>query len=136
MTISTPRHRTFALLGAAFAIAVPGCGDDDGGGSATPAASPASAAVAAGPVLTGRPDAGSLTCSHLANRENHVVVYDASLELARKSRLSDNTRQVATRIYAAMHDLCDDSDDPGYRPAKDSLAAVERGEYEAEVSLP
>ena len=130
MTTSPSRRMSLAaVVATALAIVVPACGDDDDTSTARPA-------LAAGPALGGDPSPGTLNCSHLANRENNVAVWDASLELARRSRLGSNTRQVATRIYAAMHDLCDQRSVGEYRPAEDAVEAVGRGEYPPEVSLP
>ena len=131
---SHPRSAPAALIGVALVIATGGCGSDSNSGSSSEPSS-AGAAVA-GPEVQGRPDASKLTCSHLANPANFAVAYDAAFDLAGRTRVTDgSTQQVASRIYAAMSDLCEKRSDPSYRPVEDAVDAVKSGGYVIRTTL-
>jgi hypothetical protein len=131
--ISHPRSAPAALIGVALVIATGGCGSDSKSGSSSERSS---AGAAAGPEVQGRADASKLTCSHLANPANFAVAYDAAFDLAGRTRVTDgSTQQVASRIYAAMSDLCEKRSDPSYRPVEDAVDAVKSGGYEIRSTL-
>jgi hypothetical protein len=129
------RRAAAAVLGAALCLGLAnGCG---GNGDSKKVSERTSRAAGGVPTLGAHPDPYKLTCSDIGNRENYPPVYDAAVILARAADLRDaSDQQTATRLYAAVHDLCAKRANPAYRPAKDALVAVKRGEYRTESALP
>lgn len=133
MSVRVRHPASIAVLGASLCLFVAsGCGD-----SGEAASKPVQgAAGAAGSVLSEHPDPGSITCAQLENRENYQPVFNAAVVLAETTKLRGVSRQqVNQRIYGAFHGVCA-KHGAAYRPAKDAVAAVERGEFRAEVALP
>ena len=128
------RPGAVALLGSALVLGASACGDDDDD-KAQPAQP--SGVASAGPVLERDADPGEISCSHLTNRDNFAAAHSVAFRLAKSvDGAEGSTEQVAVRLTGAMTDLCEKRGDPSYRPSKDAVAAVERGEYETQTSIP
>jgi hypothetical protein len=125
--------KRFATLGALAALALGACGDDEDG-AATPAAQEPKPAVEPKDVPT---DPYALTCGHIADpAASAKASRRASFTLADESGIDDRSRlQVAESMWFAMTELCKKEGD-GYKPAKDALAAVKAGKYEADLGTP
>ena len=128
-------HRAGVILGSVLCLVVAnGCGGD---GSSKSARKQVSGAAPAAQSVGNHPDPYKLTCADIVNRENYPPVYDAAVVLAKAANPRDaSDQQAATRVYAAVHGLCSKHRSEAYRPARDAVAAVKRGEYKTVAVQP
>jgi hypothetical protein len=78
----------------------------------------------------------ALTCGHVLAihsvkaQQFHIAAHS----LAREVRLPrTNRNQVWARLVHALLDICQRAGDPGYRPAREAVRRVRRGEYRLSV---
>ena len=118
-----------AMVAAALVLPATGCGSSS---SKSPAKQ-----QQVNRALGSHPDAYKLTCSDVSNHDKVLSVTNAAFDLANRLDLrTDSILHVATRIYAAQHDLCAKRADKTYRPTKDAVAAVKGGRYKVKTAAP
>jgi hypothetical protein len=112
--------------------AISGCGSDKSSKTSAPASTPSSTSS-----LAEHPDPSTITCADVGRRDNFIPIYNVAVALAAQVHRKDASKQqVATRIYAAINDLCKRKR-PADHPAADAAAAVRRGGYKgAHPALP
>ena len=127
----TVRHA--ALLPVALAVLL---GSGCGGSDAEPSR-PAATATPAQARIDPDKDPHAITCADLADKEASAeLTRRAQFALADEATVRDMSRlRVAQSIFYAMTELCREGD-AGYKPAADAVAAVERGDYVADLNAP
>ena len=115
------------VLGLAWAS---GCGGDSTAEPAAKSQAPAAKAETS-------KDPYALTCGDLADPlAAGDVSRQATVKLARKADIRGlSLLRASQSIFFAMTELCKEND-AGYAPAADAVAAVERGEYRADLGAP
>jgi hypothetical protein len=119
--------RELVTLAVVAAVAGGACGEDE---SPAPRSGDAARDPRAYDFYRDHPYA--LTCRHVLaiHSAKAQQFHIAALSLAREVRLPrTNRNQVWARLVHALLDICQRAGDPSYRPAREAVRRVRRGEY-------
>jgi hypothetical protein len=119
--------RELATLAVVAAAVGAGCGEDE-----SPAPRSGDAARDPGAYDFYRDNPYALACRHVLaiHSAKAQQFHIAAHSLARRVRLPGvNRNQVWARLVHARLDICQRADDPSYRPAREAVRAVRRGDY-------
>ena len=119
--------RELATLAVAVAAVGAACGEDE---SPAPRSGDATRDPRAYDFYRDHPYA--LTCGHVSaiHSAKAQQFHIAAQSLAREVRLPrTNRNQVWARLVYALLDICQRADDPSYRPAREAVRRVRRGEH-------